>query len=53
MVREFTEVKLASRIIVRVCDSKFSKKQTKHDKMGLMKVMGTKNRVGPNYVKEI
>ena len=53
MLIEFTEVKLASKIIVRGCDSKFSKKQMKHHKLGLMKVMVTKNRGGPNYTKEI
>ena len=53
MLRKFTEVELASRIIVRGCDSKFSKKQMKYDKLGLMKVMVTRNRGGPNYIKEI
>ena len=53
MIIEFTEVKLASKIIVRGCDSKFSKKQMKHHELGLMKVMVTKNRGGPNYIKEI
>ena len=30
-----------------------SERQMKHDKLGLMKVMITKNRGGPNYIKEI
>lgn len=50
MVREFAEVELGSRIIVRGCDSKFSERQMKHDKLGLIKVMITKNRGGPNYI---